>query len=182
MLGMIEPPDNAADLAERFENALHNAARGWRHAMDRRFKYLGISVASWMTIAAASQVRSPLSQSELADMLSVSRASMVHMIDHLVKAGLAIREPSISDRRVNRIVVTDAGHRLYAESTKLATAVRQQLIAGIHLEKLVHLTELLEQLECILDAPRNSNPGGKSKQVSVRQHQHVQSDTDTASG
>jgi MarR family transcriptional regulator for hemolysin len=150
MLGMIERPDNAADLAERFENALHNAARGWRHAMDRRLKYLGISLASWMTIAAASQVRSPLSQSELADMLSVSRASMVHMIDHLVKAGLVIREPSISDRRVNRIVITNAGHRVHAESKKLAAAVRQQLIAGIHLEKLVHLTELLEQLQCIL--------------------------------
>jgi MarR family transcriptional regulator for hemolysin len=169
---MIERPDNAADLADRFESALHNAARGWRHAMDRRLKYFGISVAGWMTIAAASQVRSPLSQSELADMLSVSRASMVHMIDHLVKAGLVIREPSISDRRVNRIVITNAGHRVYAESKKLATAVRQQLIAGIDLEKLVHLTELLEQLQCILDAPRNSSPGGKSKQVPVRQHQH----------
>jgi MarR family transcriptional regulator for hemolysin len=97
---------------------------------------------------------------------------MVHMIDHLVKAGLVIREPSISDRRVNRIVITNAGHRVYAESKKLATAVRQQLIAGIDLEKLVHLTELLEQLQCILDAPRNSSPGGKSKQVPVRQHQH----------
>jgi MarR family transcriptional regulator, transcriptional regulator for hemolysin len=158
MLAMIERPDDAADLAERFESALHNAARGWRHAMDRRLKYFGISVAGWMTIAAASQVRSPLSQSELADMLSVSRASMVHMIDHLVKAGLVIREPSISDRRVNRIVITNAGHRVYAESKKLATAVRQQLIAGIHLEKLVHLTELLEQLQCILQPYRDCAP------------------------
>jgi DNA-binding MarR family transcriptional regulator len=50
---------------------------------------MGVSAASWMTIAAASQVRLPLSQSELADMLSVSGASMVHMIDRLVKAGLS---------------------------------------------------------------------------------------------
>src|SRR5882724_11207694 len=150
MLGMIERPDNAADLAERFESALYNIARSWRHAVERRLKYLGISLASWMTIAASSQVRSPLSQSELADILSVSRASMVHMIDHLVKSGLVIREPSISDRRVNRIVITNAGHRVYAESKKLATAVRQQLIADINSEKLVHLTELLEQLQCIL--------------------------------
>jgi hypothetical protein len=41
-----------------------------------------------MTIAAASQLRSSLSQSELADMLSISGASMVHMIDRLVTAGL----------------------------------------------------------------------------------------------
>jgi MarR family transcriptional regulator for hemolysin len=139
-----------ADLSERFENELYNNARSWRNAVDRRLKYLGISMPSWMTIAAASQVSSPLSQSELADMLSVSGASMVHMIDHLVKDGLVIREPSISDRRVNRIVITDAGHRLYAVLKNEAAAVRQQLLASIELEELAHLTELLEQLQCIL--------------------------------
>jgi MarR family transcriptional regulator for hemolysin len=146
---MIEGPGNAADLAERFENALYHIARGWRHTVDRRLKYLGINMSSWITIAAASQMRSPLSQSELADMLSVSGASMVHMIDRLVKAGLVIREPSISDRRVNRVVITDAGHRLCAELKNEATAVRQQLLASVELEKLAHLTELLEQLQCI---------------------------------
>jgi len=149
---MIESPVNAIDLAERFENALHNTARCWRHAMDRRLQYLGIGLAGWMTIATASQVRSPLSQSELADMISVSSASMVHMIDRLVKAGLVIREPSISDRRVNRIVITDAGQRLYTELKEEAAAVRQQLVASIELEKLAHVTELLEQLQCIFQS------------------------------
>jgi len=159
---MTEGPGNAADLAERFENALYHIARDWRHAVDRRLKYLGVSMARWMTIAAASQVRSPLSQSELADMLSISGASMVHMIDRLVTAGLVIREPSTSDRRVNRIVITDAGHRLCAELKKEAAAVRQQLLASIELEKLAHLTELLEQLQCIFrphhdDVPFDQN-------------------------
>ena len=149
---MIESPANATDLAERFENALHNAAKCWRHAMDRRLQYLGIGLTGWMAIATASQVRSPLSQSELADMLSVSGASMVHMIDRLVKAGLVIREQSIADRRVNRIVVTDAGHRLYAELRDEAAAIRQQLVASIELQKLTHLTELLEQLQRIFQS------------------------------
>jgi MarR family transcriptional regulator, transcriptional regulator for hemolysin len=147
---MIECPGNAADLAERFENALYKIAREWRHAVDRRLEYLGISAASWMTMAAASQVRSPLSQSELADMLSVSGASMVHMIDRLVKASLVIREASISDRRVNRIVITDAGYCLYAKLKNEAAATRQHLLASIEFEKLAHLTELLEQLQCML--------------------------------
>jgi MarR family transcriptional regulator, transcriptional regulator for hemolysin len=145
---MIEGPGNAAELAVRFENALCYIARSWRHAVDRHLKCLGISLAGWMTIAAASQVSSPLSQSELADMLSISGASMVHMIDRLVKAGLVVREPSVSDRRVNRIVITDAGHRLCAELKNEAAAVRQQLLASIELEKVAHLTELLEELQC----------------------------------
>ena len=147
---MIDSSGNGTDLAERFENALYSIARCWRHAMDCRLKHLGISMTGWMTIAAASQVRSPLSQSELADMLAVSGATMVHIIDRLVKAGLVIREPSISDRRVNRIVITDAGHRLCAEFKNGAAVVRQQLLVSIELEKLMHLTDLLEQLQCIL--------------------------------
>jgi MarR family transcriptional regulator for hemolysin len=146
---MTEGPDNVVDLAERFENALYNTARGWRHAVDRRLQYWGIRMAGWMTIAAASQLRSPLSQSELADMFYMSGASVVHTIDRLVKAGLVIREPSLSDRRVNRIVITDAGYRLHAELKNEAVAVRQQLLAGIESEKLTHLTELLEQLQCL---------------------------------
>jgi DNA-binding MarR family transcriptional regulator len=89
---MGEGPSNSADLAERFENALYSIARGWRHAVDRRLDYIGISVASWMTFAAASHGRSPLSQTELANMIAVSGASMVHMIDRWVKAGLVRQE------------------------------------------------------------------------------------------
>jgi MarR family transcriptional regulator, transcriptional regulator for hemolysin len=74
----------------------------------------------------------------------------------LVKDGLVIREPSISDRRVNRIVITDAGHRLYAVLKDEAAAVRQELLASIELEKLAHLTELLEQMQSILE-PRNDH-------------------------
>jgi MarR family transcriptional regulator for hemolysin len=157
---MSHNPDNATDLAERFENALHNTAKGWKHAMDRRLKHLGISLASWMTIAAASQVRLPLSQSELADVLAVSSATMVHMIDRLVRAGLLTREPSIADRRVNRIVITHAGHRLYAQIKDEASAVRQRLLAGITPESLAHLTELLEQLQCILEPYHDCAPAG----------------------
>ena len=155
---MIDTSGNSTNIAERFENALHNTARGWRHAMDRRLNYLGISLASWMTIAAASQVSLPLSQSELADMLAVSGATMVHMIDRWVKAGLVIREPSISDRRVNRIVITDAGHRLYAQIKDEAYAVRRQFLASVDLQSLAHLTELLEQLQCILQPYRDCAP------------------------
>jgi MarR family transcriptional regulator for hemolysin len=99
-----------------------------------------------------------LSQSELADILSVSGATMVHMIDRLVKAGFVMREPSISDRRVNRIVITHAGHRLYAQIKDEVCAVRQQLLASITLESLAHLTELLEQLQCILQPSHDCAP------------------------
>jgi DNA-binding MarR family transcriptional regulator len=137
----------AFDLDERFENALRNAAMLWRHALDRRLRRLGVSRVGWMTIAAAIQARSPLSQSILADRLAVSRASMVHAIDCLVKNGLVTRESSAYDRRLKRIVVTDAGAHLYSVLRDEVAAVRRQMLAIVEHDKLVHLTEFLEELQ-----------------------------------
>jgi MarR family transcriptional regulator, transcriptional regulator for hemolysin len=136
----------AIDLDERFENALRNTAMVWRQAVDRRLRRLGTSRAGWMTIAAVMQVRSPLSQATLADTLAVSRASMVHTIDRLVKDGLVKREPSASDRRLKRIVITDAGAHLYSLLKDEVAAVRRQMLAIVELDELAHLTEFLEQL------------------------------------
>src|SRR5271163_2821053 len=101
------------DLEERFSGALHNASRACRQALDRRLKHLGVSQASWMTIAVAAKAREPLSQTELAQGLGVEGATMVAMVDRLVKAGLVLREPSATDRRVKRVVLTAAGTAIY---------------------------------------------------------------------
>ena len=135
------------DLDERFENALRNTASVWRQAVDCRLRRLGMSQVGWMTIAAAIQAPSPLSQAALADTLAVSRASMVHTIDRLVQDGLVRREPSASDRRLNCIVVTDAGAHLYSLLSDEVAAVRRHMLAIVDPEKLIHLTEFLEKLQ-----------------------------------
>src|ERR1700685_3637613 len=117
------------DLDERFSGALHSTSRAWRQALDRRLKYLGVSQASWMTIAVAAKARLPLSQSELADRLAVEGATMVAMVDRLVKAGLVIREPSTTDRRVKRVVLTPAGMKIYEKVKAEAVALRKELLA-----------------------------------------------------
>jgi MarR family transcriptional regulator for hemolysin len=140
------------DLEERFSGALHNTSRAWRQALDRRLKYLGVSQASWMTIAVAAKAPGPLSQSELADGLGVEGATMVAMVDRLVKAGFVVREPSTTDRRVKRVVLTPAGNLLYGKVRAEAAAFRSALLAGIEPKKLLVATELLEGLRDIIEA------------------------------
>src|SRR4030081_1790485 len=140
------------DLEERFSGALHNASRAWRQALDRRLKYLGVSQASWMTIAVAAKAREPLSQSELADRLAVEGATMVAMVDRLVKAGLVKREPSTADRRIKRVVLTQAGNLLYDKVRAEAAAFRKKLLADIDPKALLVATELLEGLQGIIDS------------------------------
>jgi MarR family transcriptional regulator, transcriptional regulator for hemolysin len=141
-----------ADLEERFSNALHSTSRAWRQAVDRRLKYLGVSQASWMTIALAAKSDSPLSQSELADRLGVEGATMVAMVDRLVKAGLAVREASTTDRRVKRVVLTAAGLQIYEKVRTEAAALRRELLANTDRDKLSAATAILEALQGIIEA------------------------------
>jgi len=140
------------DREERFANALHGTARAWRQAIDRRLKYLGMSQASWMTIAVAANAREPLSQSELADSLGVEGATMVAMVDRLVKAGLVKREPSTADRRIKRVVVTEAGYRLFGTVKTEAALVRKELLSQLDPEKLETATDVLEALQGMIEA------------------------------
>jgi MarR family transcriptional regulator for hemolysin len=139
------------ELEERFADALHGTARIWRQAIDRRLKNLGMSQASWMTIAVASKAATPLSQSELADRLGVEGATMVAMVDRLAKAGFIVRQPCTSDRRINRVVLTEEGNRLCETVRSEAAAVRRELLATIDPAKLAVATELLETLQRLIE-------------------------------
>jgi MarR family transcriptional regulator, transcriptional regulator for hemolysin len=141
-----------SDLEDRFSNALHSTSRSWRQAVDRRLKYLGVSQASWMTIALAAKARWPLSQSELADRLGVEGATMVAMVDRLVKAGLVTREASTTDRRIKRVVLTAAGAKVYEKVKSEAASLRKELLANTDPKKLLVATELLEALQGIIEA------------------------------
>jgi MarR family transcriptional regulator for hemolysin len=134
-------------LEERFSSALHNTARAWRAAVDRRLKDLGLSQASWMTIAMAAKAAAPQSQIELAQSLGVEGSTMVAMIDRLVKAGLLVRQASETDRRVKLVVLTDQGNALYGRVKAEAEIFRKELMANVDNSKLLIATELLEQLE-----------------------------------
>ncbi len=136
---------------ERFSRALHNTARIWRVALDARLKNLGVSQAGWMTIAIVAKADSPPSQSELASQLSVEAATMVAMIDRLVKAGLVVRIPCESDRRVKHIGLTPAGEGVYAEVRAKATDFREEILKDIDSDKLAGLTNLLENIQTIIE-------------------------------
>lgn len=135
------------DLEERFSRALHSTARAWRLALDRRLKGLGVSQASWLTIAVIARADAPLSQTELAQRLAVEGATMVTMIDRLSNAGLVTREPSPTDRRVKLVSLTGTGNRLYDKVRAEAESFSKEQLHGVNKQTLAAFTELLEQLQ-----------------------------------
>jgi MarR family transcriptional regulator for hemolysin len=133
-------------IQEHFSSSLHHSARAWRLALDRRLKHLGLGQAGWMTIAMAAKAKEPLSQTDLAHALGVEGATMVLMIDRLVKANLVKRQPSISDRRIKYIVLTDEGRALHGKVKAEADAFRTEMLSQEDEILLSKTTELLERL------------------------------------
>jgi MarR family transcriptional regulator for hemolysin len=132
---------------ERFSRALHSTARQWRVALDARLKDLGVSQAGWMTIALVAKADTPPSQGELATQLSVEPATMVAMIDRLVKAGLVERVASTADRRIKHIHLTAAGREISDEVHAKAQAFRMDILRGFDADTLHRFSELLEKIQ-----------------------------------
>jgi MarR family transcriptional regulator for hemolysin len=74
------------------------------------------------------------------------------MVDRLVEAGLVVREPSTTDRRIKHVVLTQAGNLLYDKVRAEAAAFRKELLASIDPKALLAATDLLERLEGIIDS------------------------------
>lgn len=138
-------------IEERFSMALHNTARIWRQGIDRRLKDLGVGQAGWLAIANIAKSREPLSQIELANRLGVEGPSVVALVDRLVKAELVERVPSETDRRIKHVVLTAAGQQLYAKVKTAADAYRSELLGGIDKARLQAATELLEELQALVE-------------------------------
>ena len=136
---------------ERFSYALHNTARIWRLALDRRMKDLGISQAGWLAIAYIAKASGPMSQSELAGLVQVEAATMVSTLDRLERASLVIRVASDTDRRVKHLKLTPEGQAIYEKVRGRATEMREEMLAGIDTEKLAAATDILEQLQKLIE-------------------------------
>ncbi|MHB1280150.1 MAG: MarR family winged helix-turn-helix transcriptional regulator [Acidithiobacillus sp.] len=134
-------------LQEDFASALHDSGRAWRHALDRRLKGLGLSQASWMSVAFLARAEAPLTQTELAHCLSVEGPTVVAMVDRLQRAGLVRREIAPEDRRVRRVVLTAEGLSIYAEVKRAAVDFRHEMLDGLDATDLQQATKLLHRLQ-----------------------------------
>lgn len=145
-------PDSTPE--ERFSASLYATARAWRVGLDARLKDLGVGQSGWLTIAIIAKSKTELSQRALAGQLGVEGPSVVSMLDRLEQAGLVLRAPCPTDRRVKLVHLTDAGRELYAKVRKQANAFRASVLAGVDPGALAAATELMDTLRArIEDTP-----------------------------
>lgn len=133
-------------LEERLSLAIHNSARAYKQALNRRLKHLGVGQAGWLTVALIAKSDKPLSQIELAQLAGVEPPSMVPMLDRLTKLSLVKRLQSSSDRRVKLITLTTEGKTLYKKIKKEADLLRGELLSSLKKSDLEKIVPILEKI------------------------------------
>lgn len=98
---------------------LSDVARLIRTVFDRRVRKLGLTRAQWLVLTRLYR-RPGASQTELADMLEIDRASAGRMIDRMEKAGWLQRRADGTDRRINRLHLTPGARKAHARMWKIA--------------------------------------------------------------
>ncbi|MBK0003192.1 MULTISPECIES: MarR family winged helix-turn-helix transcriptional regulator [Erwiniaceae] len=129
-----------------FSRLLHLTAHAWRQAIDRRMKDNGLSMSSWMAVATIAIQETPISQKELAQALGLEDASVVPLIDRLVKQQLVERIQPEEDRRKRLLHVTPQGETLYQRLKVEADALRNELLANVDKDDLAVTQRVLQQL------------------------------------
>src|SRR2546429_7273522 len=105
------------------------AAKATRAEFDARLGEVGGSLTAFIVLRLASEAPGglELSQRQLAERMGVEAPTMVRHLDRLEREGLIERRRDARDRRVTRITVTPAGHRLLEALRKVADAMETEV-------------------------------------------------------
>src|SRR5687768_17587803 len=146
-----------------------DVARLLRTVFDRRVRRLGLTRAQWLVLTRLHR-RPGASQSELADMMEVEKASAGRMIDRLETKGWVERRAQEGDRRVNRIYLTLEAERVHKRIWRVAEMTVDEALASMSSSEAAQLVRLLTRIKAnlvaIVDgagAPPARSPARESK-------------------
>jgi DNA-binding MarR family transcriptional regulator len=83
--------------------------------MQQQLKKLNMTFSQFRTMMALSQ-KDNITQREFADRIDTDTTTVMVLCDSLEKRGWLMRMPDATDRRVNRIVLTDNGKRVFSQA------------------------------------------------------------------
>lgn len=123
-----------------------DVARLLRTAFDRRVRRLGLTRAQWLVLTRLHR-RPGASQSELAEMMEVEKASAGRMIDRLEAKGWVERRAQDGDRRVKRVHLTPEAERVHKRIWRIAEVTVDDALANFSAQEGAQLRRLLARVK-----------------------------------
>jgi MarR family transcriptional regulator, transcriptional regulator for hemolysin len=121
---------------------LSDVARTMRTYIDQRAREHGMTRAQWSVLARLER-QEGMTQAEMAEALEIQPISLVRLIDRLHSHGLVERRPHPSDRRANRLYLTDKGRATFAQLIPLGREVAGEVLADLDEEDVADLLQKL---------------------------------------
>lgn len=100
-------------------------------SVEARLKGTGVSPAQFMALAHLITL-GPLSQTELVDRLSITKATGVRLIDRMERDGWVNRHRDPDDSRINKVVTTEKAIKVWDKVSKEGRDLLDQAYTGIH--------------------------------------------------
>ena len=142
--------------------SITDVARLMRTVFERRVRAVGLTRAQWLVIARVHR-RPGLSQSEVADLLEIEKASAGRLIDRMQAKGWLRRQADPGDRRVNRLHLTPTANRLHAVIWPLAEATVDEALGDLSAKERRALTGFMTRVKSKLQALAEHDPGAAAR-------------------
>jgi MarR family transcriptional regulator, transcriptional regulator for hemolysin len=125
---------------------LSDVARLMRTVFDRRMRELGLTRGQWLVLTRLYR-RPGASQTELADMLEIDRASAGRMIDRMEKGGWVERRADAGDRRINRLHLTGEARKVHSDMWAIAEATVDDALSPLSQAERAQFAELTAKVK-----------------------------------
>lgn len=113
---------------------------------QQQLKKLNMTFSQFRTMLILSQ-KDNITQREFADRIDTDTTTVMVLCDSLEKRGWLMRMPDATDRRVNRIVLTDNGKRVFAQALPLIQKIyNEYALNNISTDELKAAIPALEKL------------------------------------
>lgn len=156
-----DTPLNAAPVVEdrRYIGYLiSDVARLMRASFDRRVRQIGLTRAQWQVLSLLHH-RPGASQTELAEMLEVERATAGRMVDRLERKNWVERRADATDRRINRLYLTAEARDVQSDMGRIAEDMMDDAMASLGSNEREFLADMMERMKASLQSMGSRGPG-----------------------
>ena len=154
----------SADDERHIGFLISDVARLMRTAFDRRVRGLGLTRSQWLVINRLHR-RPGATQSELAEMLEVEKATAGRMVDRMEKKGWVVRRPDAADRRVNRLHLTDEADLLQLQLSQIADRTVDDALALLSPRERDRFSESIRRVKRQLQTMLEPEPAEEARRI-----------------
>jgi MarR family transcriptional regulator, transcriptional regulator for hemolysin len=124
---------------------LTRTAHAATQAFERAMAEAGGSASAWQVLLLV-RTQQGDTQSKMAEMMGLTRATLTHHLNALERQGLVRRWREDSNRRVQHVALTDAGEDLFTRLRDVAVRHDERLRSQLSDKQVALLGDLLDRL------------------------------------